>query len=331
MSSRLWDLPNAFAHPMTTLLTTVVGGLLAFAIIIIFVLDKLGKLKPSKRDELRKRIVSWLVLIVLIMLPILAGPWPTIAGITLLSLFCFGEFARATGLFRERLICALVVAGILFVAFAALDNWYGFYSALAILSVAVIAGVAILPDRPKGYTQRVALGVFGFMFFGYGLGYLSYMTNDPNYRPILLLLILTTELNDVFAYVTGHLFGKRKMAPNTSPNKTMGGAVGALVLTAATVILLGKRVFAGTDMAQTHLLLTLGIIIAAVGQLGDLMLSSIKRDVGVKDLGAVIPGHGGFLDRFDSLVLVTPAVFHFVNYYVGIGVGQPIRIITTGG
>ena len=77
-----------------------------------------------------------------------------------------------------------------------------------------------------GDTERVALGVFGFMFFGYGLGYLSYMTNDPNYRPIMLMIFLTTELNDVFAYVTGHLFGKRKMAPLTSPNKTMGGAVG---------------------------------------------------------------------------------------------------------
>jgi phosphatidate cytidylyltransferase len=72
------------------------------------------------------------------------------------------------------------------------------------------------------------------------------------------------------------------------------------------------------------------LIVSVAGQFGDLMVSSIKRDLGIKDMAATIPGHGGFLDRFDSLILVAPAVFHYVGYFRGFGLDQPTRIITGG-
>ena len=175
------------------------------------------------------------------------------------------------------------------------------------------------------------LGCFALLFFGYSLGHLGYMANDRNYRPIILMVLLTTELNDIFAYITGHLFGKRKMSKVTSPNKTLEGAIGALILTTLLVIWLGGYVFAGTELDHWYLLLPLGLMIGSLGQLGDLMMSSIKRDLGVKDIGQSIPGHGGVLDRFDSLLLVAPAVFHYVGYYIGFGLDQPIRIMSGGG
>jgi phosphatidate cytidylyltransferase len=330
VNPRYFDLMNSLSHPVTRGIVVAIVGLLILAPILIFGLRAAGKLADKKFDELKKRTYSWYVLVALILLPVLAAPVPLILAVTALSLFCFREYARATGLHRERLITALVAVGILLVAFAALDNWYNLYAALAPLVVCVVAAAAILPDQPKGYTQRVALGIFGFMFFGYGLGYMGFMANDPNYRPIVLMIVLTTELNDVFAYIWGNLVGKRKLSPNTSPNKTMGGAIGALVTTTALVMGLGSAVFHDSALDRWYLLLPLGLIVGAVGQLGDLMLSSIKRDVGVKDLGASIPGHGGFLDRFDSLVLVTPVVFHFVAYYVGFALDEPIRIISGG-
>jgi phosphatidate cytidylyltransferase len=89
-------------------------------------------------------------------------------------------------------------------------------------------------------------------------------------------------------------------------------------------------VFAGNELSGWQHLITLGILISVVGQLGDLMFSSIKRDLGIKDFDVTIPGHGGLLDRFDSIIPIGAVVFHYVNYFVGIGSGLPLRIWTSG-
>ena len=143
--------------------------------------------------------------------------------------------------FRERTISLIVVIGILLLTFSVLDNWYRLYVALFPLTVALIAIGGLIPDQPKGYIQRVGLGVLGFALFGSALGNLGNMANDWNYRPILLLIIFAVELNDIFAYICGHLFGHRKFVPNTSPNKTVGGALGAIALT--TPLVRSRRAF----------------------------------------------------------------------------------------
>jgi phosphatidate cytidylyltransferase len=208
------------------------------------------------------------------------------------------------------------------------DNWYRLYVALFPLTVALIAIGGLIPDQPKGYIQRVGLGVLGFALFGSALGNLGNMANDWNYRPILLLIIFAVELNDIFAYICGHLFGRRKFVPNTSPNKTVGGALGAIALTTPLVAVGAHYIWSGTALDTPVRLAGLGIIVSIVGQFGDLMLSSIKRDLSLKDTSKLIPGHGGILDRFDSLILVAPAVFHYVNYFVGFAVGQQQHIFT---
>jgi phosphatidate cytidylyltransferase len=220
----------------------------------------------------------------------------------------------------------MVVIGILFTTFSILDNWYRFFLALFPLTVGLIASGALIADQPKGYIQRVGLGVFGYALFGCALGHLGFIANDWNYRPILLLIVCAVEVNDIFAYICGHLFGRRKFVPNTSPNKTIGGALGALALTTPLVAWVAHFIWADTRLDSPLRLIGLGIIISVVGQFGDLMLSSIKRDLGLKDTAKLIPGHGGLLDRFDSLILVAPAVFHYVGYFVGFAAGQPQAI-----
>ncbi len=322
---------NAFDHPVTLITTIAIVAVLIMACFIILALGRRDLIDDKLRRELWLRTISWAVLVPLLLGPVLLGPVAVIAGVCLLSLACYREFARATGLFRETRISLMVVLGIAALTFAVIDHWYGFFVALPALVISLIAAVAVTSDKPNGYIQRVGLGVFAFLLFGVCLGHLGYMANDGLFRPMLIWLVVCVEANDVFAFITGKLFGRAKLASNTSPGKTIGGAVGALICTTALAAIMGHFVFAGTPIDQTMHLIVLGIIISVTGQLGDLMLSSVKRDLGIKDTGVMIPGHGGLLDRFDSLLLVTPAVFHYVGYLRGIGLDRLPRIITGEG
>jgi phosphatidate cytidylyltransferase len=325
---RLFGFRHAFDYRVTVVLTLTVLVLLLLAPLLIPIVTRAANSPTDKRKELWDRYRSWIWLALFILIPVLAGAFWTILAVAALSFLCYREYARITGLFRERTISFIVVIGILLITFATLDNWYRLFVALFPLTVALVATGGLIPDQPKGYIQRVGLGVLGFALFGSALGNLGYMANDWNYRPILLLIIFAVEINDIFAYICGHLFGHRKFVPNTSPNKTVGGAIGAIVLTAPLFAVGAHFVWLGTALDTPIRLVGLGILVSIVGQFGDLMLSSIKRDLGLKDTAKLIPGHGGMLDRFDSLILVAPAVFHYVNYFVGFAAGEPQRIFT---
>ncbi len=171
-----------------------------------------------------------------------------------------------------------------------------------------MAVLELFPDQPSGYLKRVSLGAFALFLVGSSIGHLGWLTNDPGYRPVLMWIILMTELNDVFAFTCGKTFGRRKLIPATSPNKTIGGALGALVLTTLLSMFVGRYVFEGTSLATIPHLLVMGLMLSFLGQCGDLVMSSIKRDIGIKDMADTIPGHGGFLDRFDSLLITAPAL-----------------------
>ncbi len=101
-----------------------------------------------------------------------------------------------------------------------------------------------------------------------------------------------------------------------------------MVLTTALFAALGHAVFQGTPLESPVHLIVMGAMLSIVGQFGDLVISSIKRDLGIKDMGVLIPGHGGLLDRFDSLMFVAPAMFHYIGYFQGFGLDQSTRIIT---
>src|SRR6266498_3777181 len=266
---RLFGFRHAFDDRVTLVLTLTALILFLLAPLLIFVVTRAADSTSDKRKELWDRYRSWIWLALFILIPILAGAFWTILAVVTLSFLCYREYARITGLFRERTISLIVV-----------------------------------------------------------IGNLGNMANDWNYRPILLLIIFAVELNDIFAYICGHLFGHRKFVPNTSPNKTVGGALGAIALTTPLFAFGAHFIWLSTALDTPVRLVGLGIIVSIVGQFGDLMLSSIKRDLGLKDTAKLIPGHGGILDRFDSLILVAPAVFHYVNYFVGFAVNQPLQIFS---
>lgn len=327
---KLFDVPAALDHPVTVRVLVALGVVLGLAVILTEVLRRTGRLTGDRAREVRIRTLAWMVMVPLMLAPVLLGSGCTILAITMLSLFCYREFARATGFFRHRAISATVVAGILALSFATYDHWYDFFTAVPTLTIAAIAIVALARDEPKGYIQRVGLGVLAFVLFGVCFGHLAYMANDDGYRPIIILIVLCVEANDVFAFISGRLFGRSPLAPKTSGNKTLGGSIGALVLTTALFVWIGHEVFAGTVLDTTTHLVTMGAMLSVVGQFGDLAVSSIKRDLDIKDMGALIPGHGGLLDRFDSLMFVAPAMFHYIGYFRSFGLDAPVRIMTGG-
>jgi len=315
-------------HPVAFWITVFIIAVLAITPLIFLALDKTGKLSPSLRTDLWTRYKSWVVLAPLMVAPLLIHRLTAIVGVGVLSLLCYREFSRATGLFRERAISAVVVLGILLVTFAEADHWYAFFVALSSLTISALVIVALFADQPKGYIQRVALGIFSFSLFGVCLGHFGYFANDKRGSAFLLSILLCVEMNDIFAYCSGKLFGRRKLAPQTSPNKTIGGAIGAAILTTALFATLIHFIAPGTAVDRPQHLIALGLLLSVTGQWGDLVMSSIKRDLGVKDLGVTIPGHGGLLDRFDSLIFVGPAMFHYIGYFLGVGLDQPVRVFT---
>ncbi len=306
-------------HPVTLWILVAIAALLAITPLAFLVLEKAGKLSPALRTDLWTRYKSWLFLAPLMVVPPAIGGLVSILAVAALGAMCYREFARATGLFRQRLVSALVALGGVLVTFAIADRWLNFFYALTSLTVSAIVIFALFEDQPRGYIQRVALGVLAYMLFGVSLGHFSYFANDRLGPAIQLSILLCVELNDVFAYCSGKTFGRRKLAPNTSPNKTIGGALGALVLTTVLFATLAHFIFAGMVLDQPVHLLAMGALLSLTGMWGDLVMSSIKRDLGVKDLAATIPGHGGLLDRFDSLLFVGPALFHYIHFFLGVG------------
>ncbi len=155
---------------------------------------------------------------------------------------------------------------------------------------------------------ELALLLFGFLYITIPLAHLALLRGMPHGTRWVLLVLFLVMLNDSCAYFTGTFWGKKKLYPSVSPNKSIEGAVGGLV---------GSMLAAGlahmTFMPWTGFLplLFLGLVVGVVAELGDLFESLLKRSFGVKDSGTLIPGHGGILDRLDSLLFAFPLTYYF--------------------
>ncbi len=287
-----------------------VAGILAVAFLVVMSLNRLGKLHETTAAELYKRIGTWALIAPAVLVPLLLGSVAfKIAG-GILGLFCFREFSRATGLFRDRPISFTVYGAIAVLTAAGVSGITGLWIGTSAVMPLVIAAAGLCLDRPHGYIQRVALGVLGFALFGTCLGHLGLIADRLYGDRILVWLFLCVGLNDVAAYMSGKLWGKRKLCPNTSPNKTLAGAVGAIVFTSLLSALAGNAM--SLPIQSTLLLALAGALLSGCAQVGDLIVSSIKRDLRIKDMSSALPGHGGLLDRFDSLVPAAPAAFYLL-------------------
>lgn len=296
----------------------IIGSLLAIAGLLIGVLKLSGKNVTGVWNTYR----GWLIMVPIVLGTILLGREAFIAGVALLAIFGFKEFARATGLYEDWWMTGLVYFGIVLLAVASyipdprldVNGWFGFFITLPAYVVGAILLVPIFRNRSKGQLQFVALAIVGFIYFGWMFSHLGFLANATHAYGYILYLVFAVEINDVAAFTCGKIFGKHKLRENISPNKTIEGSIGAILISMVIPWLLW---FSFPHFEFWHLLLT-GLIVGVGGQLGDLVISYIKRDIGIKDMGVVIKGHGGILDRVDSMIFVAPIFFHVVRWIHGL-------------
>lgn len=189
---------------------------------------------------------------------------------------------------------------------------------LGLFATYLIVAELVRPNRNS--LHAIVFTLFGYLYIPWLFGYVITLRYTPNAELgmwYLALPMLAIIASDVGAYVIGSLFGRRRLAPLISPNKTLEGALGGIVLAVVvvttTTFLLEQRLQLSVDLYQS---LLFSVLIATAAQLGDLFESLLKRWVGVKDAGIFLPGQGGVLDRIDSHLLAIPVTYYFVTLFV---------------
>jgi phosphatidate cytidylyltransferase len=270
-------------------------------------------------DNLNSRIKAWWVMVLLLGVSFFLGK----TGVVLL--FAFMSFAAL----REYITLAytrtgdhMALALMFYVAlpvqyFLVWIEWYGMYSIFIPVHVFLVLPIlASLAGDTNRFLERTAKMQWGLMICVFCLSHLpALLTLDiPGYegRNLLLIayLIVVVQGSDVLQYVWGKVLGRRKIAPALSPSKTIEGFAGGVVSS----ICLGAALYGITPFTPWQSALV-SLAICLMGFLGGLVMSAIKRDRGVKDWGTMIEGHGGMLDRLDSVVFAAPVFFHVVRYW----------------
>ncbi|WP_425994392.1 phosphatidate cytidylyltransferase [Caulobacter sp. DWR1-3-2b1] len=295
-----------------------VVALLGVAAIIAAVLPLL---KPEKSYvELRLRISSWWGMVAMLAGALLAGWQATVAVFALISFMGLREFLSLAPTRREDRF-AILAAYLVLVAsygFIAADL-YMFY--LVFIPVWVFLGMPFLMamlGQTRGYLATAATFHWGLVTCVYNLGFAALLMRTPASENLpagpaglVFFLLLATEFNDVAQYVWGKLFGRHKIMPTISPNKTWEGFIGGWI-SAGLLIWFAGPVF--TPLSGLGLAI-LAVVLPVAGFAGDVTMSAVKRDIGVKDTSHAIPGHGGVLDRADSLTFTAPLYFHLLALY----------------
>ncbi len=295
----------------------VTGSLVIGGLVLSFLHSRLKK----EIGPIWQTYRSWLIMIPIAFAVVFLGRVPTIIGVMLLAIFGFKEFARASGLYRDWWMTGAVYAGIIAVGIATLvshprgdepgPGWYGLFVAVPVFAIALILLIPILRNRARGELQRISLAIVGFIYIGWMFGHLGFLANALNAYGYICYVLFATEVNDIAGFTFGRLFGRHPLRSEISPGKTWEGALGAF---AVSMILPWLLRFSFPFFGPWQLILA-GLIVGIGGQLGDLSISVIKRDIGTKDMGRLIPGHGGILDRIDSLIYVAPLFMHMAGYY----------------
>lgn len=300
--------------------------------VFLFALMGLFKIMQFMKKDVENwliRIRSFIFITVIFTVGLASNILGAFLVITLLSYLALKEFFSITPTRKtDRRVLLWAYWSIPIQFYIIYIHWATlFYLFVPLYVFLLISMRMVMVSNTEGFLKSLATIQYGLMTSVYALGYLALILVIPfKYNPVggsiglLFFILLITVANDFMQMACGKAFGKHKIIPKVSPNKTwegfIGGVAGTTVLTVLIAPLLTPLTFAQSLFA--------GFVLAIAGFFGDVTMSAVKRDMGIKDTSSLIPGHGGVLDRFDSLIFTAPLFFHYFAYINTI-------VITKGG
>ena len=264
------------------------------------------------------RIITAVVAICVLIPVLIFASVELFAGITILKLamalitcIAIFEVSECVGIKKALVLCPSVAVG----AFLILTtkNDLSHYAPVMTLLLFLLFFIGVIGN--KSYKVDTLLVHFAFIFYvvaSFGALLLVFSRNEGFFFP---LVFFGAWITDTFAYFSGYFFGKHKLIPSVSPKKTIEGAIGGTVFCTLSFVIYG--IARGCDTKAVILLAVIGLVAAVVSQLGDLSASLIKRHYGIKDYGKLFPGHGGVLDRFDSILSVSVLLYLITELPLG--------------
>lgn len=291
----------------------IILGILAFATLIVSVI-----FRKKTSQELKDRVYSWWIIIGAFIAGAMLNHTIAMVFFGLISYLSLKEYFTLIPTRRtDRRIIFYAYLSIVFQYWFAGIGWYGMFIIwIPVFLFLLLPFRQVLIGETKGFLENTSRVQWGLMMFVFGLSHLAYMMSlpildghDVGGKELVLYLVVLTELNDVLQYLWGKALGRHKIIPKVSPNKTVEGFLGAF----ATLAVLGWAFSFLTPFSTYHAVVA-GMLISGAGFIGDVVISMVKRDIGVKDSGNLLPGHGGILDRVDSLTYTAPLFFHFTYY-----------------
>ena len=262
----------------------------------------------------KTRLISGIVLVIIALATIISGSWILFFTLLAVSLIGMRELYKVMKVSDEH-VTVLELVGYLgaVLYYIAMKADFGNYGTMAIIISMILILFVYVFGYPKYHAEQVMAAFFGVVYVAVMLSFIYLTRSLPDGKFLVWLIFLCSWGCDTCAYCVGMLIGKHKMAPVLSPKKSIEGAVGGV----AGAALLGVIYAAATQgkIAEYALICAVGALISMVG---DLAASAIKRNQNIKDYGKLIPGHGGILDRFDSVIITAPVIYYLAKMILGI-------------
>ena len=262
----------------------------------------------------KQRLISGIILVILALVFIIHGGYLLLAVLGIISLIGMYEFYRVFKVEKTVGIAGYIAAVLYYLNLA-----FGFLPDIMalIMGLLIVCMCFFVFGYPRFHASQIIAAFFGFFYVAVMLSCIYLTRSLDGGRYLVWLIFLCSWGCDTCAYCVGMLFGKHKMSPKLSPKKSVEGAVGGVIGAAVLTLIYGFmfKGYMGEDVPYIFMMAGICAAGALLSMVGDLAASAIKRNYDIKDYGKLIPGHGGILDRFDSVIFTAPVIY-FLSLYV---------------